>query len=244
MTTAKTQDEFPGGEHAQDDAWEALTRGELSREEEAFLRALAEDNDADGARLEAHAPLDAGFRERTAEKLEAQLARERKQRQLKVRVALSWGAASLAVAAAALFIMLPGGRELPEYTLMVEGSVAQARGADQPRSGMLQVLPQSELEIVLAPSSIVQVEPVLTVALASDASTLLVQKAAERAPSGAFRLQGTLAELFGSVSPGRYELLAVVDRQAVPAEELVARARRGDPAVEKAELRYEAAIEP
>lgn len=244
MTTAKTQDEFPGGEPAQDDAWEALTKGELSREEEAFLRALAEENDADGARLEAHAPLDAAFRERTVDKLEEQLARERKVRRLKVRVALSWGAASLAVAAAALLIMLPGGGELPEYTLMVEGAVAEARGADQPRAGALRVLPQSQLEIVLAPRAIVQVEPVLTVALVSAAGAVLAQKAPERARSGAFRLQGTVVELFGSVSPGRYELLAVVDRATVSAEELAARAKRGDPAVEKAELVYEAALEP
>ncbi len=243
MTTAKTQDEFPGPE-AQDDAWTALTRGELSKEEEAFLRALAEESEPDAARLEAHLPLGEDFRARTADKLANDLARQRRQKSLRLRVALTWGTASLAVAAAALFVILPRGPGLPEYTLAVHGTVAEARGAEPAATGTLRVQPQTELDVVLTPAAKVEGDTVLTVGLVTPDGLKIAQRPAERAPSGAFRLLGSVDELFGAVAPGRYQLLAVVGRKPLDAEELAGLAQQGDPGVEKVELVYEAPPAP
>jgi hypothetical protein len=241
MTTAKTQDEFPGGgEPAQGDAWEALAQGELSREEEAFLRALAEESEPAAARLEAFAPLGDEFKARTVDRLADDLARQRQQKRFRMRSVLTWSTGVLAAAAAALFAFLPrGGDPLPVYTLAVHG-VAEVRGSEQ-HTGPVRLVPQSELEIVLTPGAKVQGEVVLTVGLiATEGKVVLARKAPERASSGAFRLTGTMDELFGPVSAGRYQLATAVARQAISADELTARATRHDPGTETAQLVYEA----
>jgi hypothetical protein len=241
MTTAKTQDEFPGGEPVQDDAWEALAKGELSREEEAFLRALAEESEPAAARLEAYAPLGDEFKARVVDKLADELAHQKQRNRFKLRSSLGWATGVLAAAAAALLAFMPrGGEPLPEYTLAVHG-VAETRGAEQ-QTGPVRLLPQSELEVQLKPSAKVQGEVVLTLGLISNAGVVsLAQKAPERAPSGAFRLLGTLGELFPGVGPGRYRLVATVAREALSAQELAARAAAHDPDTETSELVFDAA---
>jgi hypothetical protein len=240
MTTAKTQDEFPGGEPAQDDAWEALAKGELSREEEAFLRALAEESEPAAARLEAFAPLGDEFKARTVDRLADDLAHQRQQKRFSLRRGLGWGAGVLAAAAAVLFAFLPRGETLPAYTLAVHG-VAEVRGSEQ-QAGPVRLVPQSELEIVLKPADKVAGELVLTVGLISSAGKVLLSpRSAERADSGAFRLTGTLSELFGPVPAGRYRLATTVTRQAISADELAEQAARQDPRTQIAELVYEAA---
>jgi hypothetical protein len=241
MTTPKTQDEFPGGDPAQDDAWEALAKGELSREEEAFLRALAEESEPAAARLEAYAPLGDDFKARMVDKLADDLAHQQQRKRFKLRTALTWGTGALAAAAAALFAFLPrGGEALPEYTLAVHG-IQDVRGSEE-TTGPVRVVAASELDIVLKPSAKVQGDVVLTVGLVSSAHAVtLATKAPERAPSGAFRLQGTMDELFAGVSPGRYRLVAAVARDAIAADELADRVERSDPDTETTELLYEAA---
>jgi hypothetical protein len=116
---------------ADDDVWEGLTHGTLSKDEEAVLRALAEESEDDATRFRAHAPLDETFRARVTERLVARIDADKKVRKLR-----RWmGGAGLSMAAAAALLMLgtPTKSSLPPYVLSVQGADATTRGGD--RSG-------------------------------------------------------------------------------------------------------------
>jgi hypothetical protein len=221
------------------DIWQALTAGELSKEEEALLRALAEESDDDAVKLEAHAPLDEAFRARTVDVLAKQIEGERRKRHNQ-RARFAYAGVGLAAAAAALFAFLPGNSEaLPAYTLAVHGMLAEQRGAEEnAANGPLRVLPETELEIALTPAQAVKGEPQLTVGLISQTGVTLAHGTPERAASGAFRLTGPMKQLF-DVAPGRYTLAAVVAHAALTPEELAAKVAAHAPEVEQAALIYQ-----
>jgi hypothetical protein len=227
------------------DAWEDLSLGTLSKEEEALLRALAEESEHDAARLEAHAPLGAAFEERTVDKLAAQLEAQRdvkakaEQQRFLARRSTTYMASGLAVAAAALLLFWPREDAVPPYTLNVLGSVAEVRG-DTDHKGPLRLLPESPIEITLTPEVEVSEPLALTVGLVSGERVYIARGQAERAPSGAFRLAGTMAQLFDA-PPGRYQLVTAVAHGPLDGDELRERLAEASSSVDTRELLYEAA---
>ncbi len=223
------------------DTWELFAQGELSRDEQAFLRALAEDNEADALRMEAYAPLDASFRERMAERMAAQLAAEAgapsldaaRRRRRYQRFATA--AAVFAVAACALLVVRPNNTQVPEYALVIEGQIASERGAP-PARGPLRVTPDSLLDIKLTPSVRASAELILSTFLERDGKVELWPVAAQRTSSGAFRIQGAARALL-KAQFGECVAIFVIGSHAVD-EPPHAGAEPSDLTVRRATLSY------
>lgn len=174
-------------------SWELLTNGELSREEQALLRALAEGDDGDALRLEAHLPLDASFRERMTDQLEAGLAEAARRRRRRItRIAAT--TTIFAAAAGLLLILQPPAVQVPAYALAIEGQVATTRGADDP-ARPVHLDPDSVLDIRLTPASRVRTALTLSAFLERDGRAVPWAVPVQRASSGAFRIQGGVLEL-------------------------------------------------
>jgi hypothetical protein len=225
-----------------DDAglWDALTRGELSREQAGILRVLAEESpDSDDAlRFAAHAPLDTAFHERLTDVLAAQVAHDTQRRRF-LRRGVPTLFAGLAAAAAVLFAVVLPGADMPEYELLVAGGIATSRGPSEERAQVVRVSPASELELVLRPAQRVEGEVVLTAFLLSQRGAFPLRATAERDASGAFRVTGSLEQLFGAPF-GSYTLAAAVGRRALSVHEVTTKLHEGDSDVESTRVEFEA----
>lgn len=211
------------GEEA--DVWEDLAQGELSREEEAVLRALAEEGEEAAVHYEAFAPLDEGFRSRTADKLAAQLQEEKHKKQ---RRRFAGMAGAFAIAAAALLLALPKESALAPYSLEVSGGVAEMRGAE-PASGPLNYDAQSKLTLVAKPATPIDGKVVASLALLEDQRALPIPAKQQQAPTGAVRVE-IMGRDVKSTSPS-VKLALIVERKALTPEDIAGLARAGDPRV-------------
>ena len=220
------------------DAWEGLAQGTLSKEEEALLKALAEESEGDALKLEAYTPLGDAFVERTVDKLAEQIKTEGQKRwRARVRT-YTYAASGLASAAAALLVFWPKGGELPDYSMNVQGAVQESRGATEVE-GPLHMLPESNLELTLTPETKVDEALTLTVGLVGTDQVYLARGQAERAESGAFRLTGTMRELFDAPA-GTYKLVATVDEKPLDGEALRERLESEPESVDTRNLSYDA----
>jgi hypothetical protein len=216
------------------DAWEGLSEGTLSKEEEALLRALAEESEGDALKLEAYAPLNDAFKERTVDRLAEQIKSEGQKRwRARVR-SYTYVASGFAAAAAALLVLWPKESALPDYTMNVQGSVQEQRG-DTKNEGALHMLPESPIELTLTPEAQVSEALTLTVGLVDKDHVYIAHGEAERAQSGAFRLAGTMGELFAA-PPGSYTLVAAVAPKPLDGDALRARMEHEPHSVDTREL--------
>lgn len=219
---------------AQRDIWDELSAGQLDRRLYAALRLLAEDSEELACKLAAHTPLDEAFRVRVTEAVATQLVHEAQRRRF---LRLGMPTFMIGAAAAALLSLALPDSELPSYDLTVAGGVVEARGESAEPSAVVLATPESELELLLRPAQRVEGQVVLSVYLYSDHDAFALKARPEHDPSGAFRLVGSIQNLFGAPF-GMYTLAAAVAREPIPAEELAEKLRRRDEDVESTRIDY------
>jgi hypothetical protein len=202
-----------------DERWDRLSRGELSPEEEAELRALAEASPQAREAYEAFRPLGTEFQAGVVQALQQQ-AREAKLdeppaparllpfRRLTSRIA-GWGALAAAAAAAVLVFLLRSPVPLPEYaSLSVTGGVSAYRGevaetdTFAPGDAFMVVL-----QPLTAPSREQRLEAGCFLTREGEVCRLEVRSNIE--PSGSIQMQGVIG---GGVRPGLWTLWAVAGR--------------------------------
>ena len=196
----------PGSESA----WEALTEGRLTRDEEAVLRALADENEDDAVRLEAYAPLGDDFAERMTARLgtlasaqvgggaasegDAPESAREAPRPSNVRRLFTIGGPMLAAAAAAVLLWMPVGSSLPPYTLEVQGADAELRGSPQ-ADGVARVSENTVLTLVAKPAERVRTTVAVTVLALALGRVALVEADVKAAPTGAMRVRVAARDL-------------------------------------------------
>ena len=113
-----------------DDRWDRLSHGELSPEEEAELRALAETFEEAREAWEAFRPLGADFQARVVESIQSEIAAAKPPAKLlKFRRRIAGWSAAAAAAAAMLILSLWPLAPLPDYAHVdVSGGVSAMRG--------------------------------------------------------------------------------------------------------------------
>jgi hypothetical protein len=156
-----------------DQRWNDLASGDLSEEDEAVLRLLAEASGEAELALEAFSPLDTAFQEQVV--AHAQQSLEAAAPQTPNQAANTrwfpawmsgWMAPGLAAAVAAIVMIvgLPAQPPPARYTIEVHGAAAVTRGDEAPTRGeQITVSKDGRLEIVLAPQTATNAAPEVTV---------------------------------------------------------------------------------
>lgn len=210
-----------------DERWDRLSAGELSPEEEAELRALAETSEEARLAYEAFRPLGPDFQagvvqaiqkqglapqaETPAPQTPAKLLPFRRSTSQTFRWA-GWSAAA-AVAAAALFFVVRGPASyppLPVYALAPIGGDQAFRGGTEPATGTPVFSPGSLLTFNVRPQQVVA-GPVEAYAFASRGKEWVPLGKERGSENGSVRLRGTLGQDI-SLPPGDWTIWIVVGR--------------------------------
>lgn len=198
-----------------DDRWDRLSRGELSPEEEAGLRALAETSEEARQAWEAFRPLGADFQARVVRSIQGEItAVKPPAKTLPFRKRPSWIAAwsaAAAVAAAALFLLVRGPASsppLPVYAAELTGGDQEYRGGTEPAAGVPVFSPGSILRLDAFPEEAVN-GPVEARAFAARGAEWV--KLESPAGDGSKRLEGTIGKDL-QLAPGVWRLWIVVGR--------------------------------
>lgn len=241
---ANVNREQQGEERARlDERWDRLSGGELSPEEEAELRALAETSEEAREAWEAFRPLGADFQAKAVQAIAAELAsgapesepRQRRPRLLPFRGAASktkaWIGAVAAIAAALfLFLRVPASLpQLPLYTAELSRGDQAFRGEPGPATGLPVFSPGSVLTLDAAPRQPVTGAVEARAFLARGGEIVPWEPAPPfKVANGAVRLQGTLGREI-RLPPGESRVWIVVGRQGKipPLEELAGELRAG-----------------
>jgi hypothetical protein len=223
------------------DLWDDLAHGDLDPEEEAALRALAEEDPEIGARVEAFRPLGDDF----AAKVAARIAAERgpaapvsSPARRRGALRLAWIAAPLAAAAAIALALLPrDGDALPAYELALRGGDREVRGSEplEPAHEVPTFSREAHLELVLSPATRVEHAVDAAVYVLTPEPRRL-EAPIERAESGALRIRGAAGALLAGVAPGRVRLAVIVARELPDDDEARTWVADRDPRVHVVEL--------
>lgn len=218
-----------------DDRWDRLSRGELSPEEEAELRALAETSGEAHEAYEAFRPLGADFQARVVQSIQSETKAAPPSAKLlpfRRRSLIAGWSAAAAVAAAALFLFLrtPGSLPpLPAYTAGLSRGDQAFRGEPGPSTGLPVFSPGSVLTLDASP------EQPVTGAVEARA---FLDRGGEIVPwepeppleiaNGAVRLRGTLGREI-RLPPGESRIWIIAGRKGeIPSpEELAGELRAG-----------------
>lgn len=213
-------------ESASDHAWSNLAEGSLSREEEAVLRALADEGEIAAVHYEAYAPLDEAFHARTSERIEARLSAERRRR----KVRYLGGATGIALAAAAAFALfvVPEQSRFARYALEVQGGAATLRGGVD--SGPVKYDQNSVITLIARPRQRVEGPVVASLVRIVEGQPRPVRAHIEVAQSGAVRVAVAGKDLPTS-SKAPFLLVLVIDREARGPREIMELERARDPRV-------------
>lgn len=217
--------------------WDDLAEGSLAREEEAFLKALAEESEVAAVHHEAYAPLGEAFQDRVASRVEEQLRVDRQRRRFRHAARIT--TVALAAAAAVLLFVVPGEPALPSYTLTVRGGAAEVRGPSA-HDGPVQFDQQSRLTLVAQPKERVTGAVVATLIAVVGERAERVPARVELAESGALRLEVQGKDLPRSGTE-MLTLGIVIDRQQRSVHEVQEMLQSGDPQVLRVRL---AALSP
>jgi hypothetical protein len=205
-----------------DERWDRLSSGDLSPEEEAELRALAESSEEAHEAYEAFRPLGADFQASVVRALqERDLVTEAAPPAMKPRAGLlpfprrvvrfaGWSAA-VAAAVLVLVLLLRPPVPLPDYAYPEEGV---SGGSSATRGGgTVTFAPGDDLQVVLSPKTAASRK------LSLEARCFLLRGSelhrvempqSEFPPGGAVKMNGSLGR---DLSPGKWTLWTVVGRQ-------------------------------
>jgi hypothetical protein len=212
------------GEH-----WDRLSSGELSPEEEAELRALAETSEEAREAWEAFRPLGPDFHASVVQAIREQALAPKPPANLlpfprrATRLA-GWSTVAAAVAAAVLVLLLRPPAPLPEYELSLSGGVSEMRG--EPAEEVLELAPGDRFEIILEPQTAAsrgkRLESRCFLARSQDLRLLEIQSQSD--PRGAVKMAGAIPR---DLRPGTWTLWALAGRRGKlpePADLLSAKA--------------------
>lgn len=205
-----------------DDRWDRLSAGELTPEEEAELRALAETSGKAREAYEAFRPLGQDFQAGVVRAVQAQgLAPEAEAAALELpakvvpfpkRAARVWWSAIAATAAAAVLVLfLRPPAPLPDYGIPTVSGVQATRG-ELPETPEVQPLAPGRFQVILQPETSVSRLPALEARCyllrGRDLRRLEIREQ-EHDPGGSISIEGSIG---GEVRPGRWTLWSVVGR--------------------------------
>lgn len=227
------KDEQQAEETRLDERWDRLSAGELSAEEEAALRALAESSEDAREAYEAFRPLGPDFQARVVQALRDQRAAASETAPLapdgpaepsarvlqfrrRVRRLSGWLAAAAPIAAILVLVLRGPGAlpPLPDYQPHPSGGVQAMRGATDDLGTLV---PGSSFDLVLTPQTAVSGEVGVRCFLARDArgaglrSWPVPEAAIQKRPGGAVKIHGTVGREI-VIPPGDWTLWAVVGR--------------------------------
>jgi hypothetical protein len=193
-----------------DERWDRLSRGELSPEEDAELRALAETSEDARAAYEAFRPLGPAFHASVVQAVRKQgLVSPAKVLPFRRRLA-GWSAvAALAAAAASVVLLLRPLPPLPGFSLEVSGGVSASRSLEPEKP--LALAPGDSFQVIVRPATEVshgsKLEVLCFLVRGQELRPLEVQP--EILPNGLVRMKGSLGR---DLLPGTWTLWAVVGR--------------------------------
>jgi hypothetical protein len=213
-----------------DERWDRLSLGELSPEEEAELRALAETSEEAREAYEAFRPLGPEFHASVVQAIREQTGAEKK-RKVKLlpfpRRLAGWSAAAAAIAAAAalvLFLRLPTA-PLPIYVADLSGGDQESRGGTETLTGRRVFSPGSRLTLDAVPEQSVS-DALDARAFLDRGSELIRLEPDPIVGNGVVRLQGTVGQEI-QLPTGDQRIWIVVGRKGEipPLDELAAEIR-------------------
>lgn len=211
---AQVAREEQGEPEGLDGRWDRLSAGELSADEEAELRALAEGSPQAREAYEAFRPLGADFQERIVQAVRAEpeappgrVLPFRRLASLKL-----WLPAAAAAAIAFALLRPASPPPLPGYAIALSGGIRETRGEPAPRFAA-----GRRFEILLRPETAVAGKlEARCCFLERGPEWQAVPVPAETAPGGAVRFRGTLP---AGIAAGDWTVWALVGRPgALPDE--------------------------
>lgn len=193
-----------------DERWDRLSRGELSPEEDAELRALAESSEDARAAYEAFRPLGPAFHASVVQAIRKQ-GLEKPPKVLPFRRRLAgWSAVAALATAASVAVFLRPLAPLPDYSLEITG-VSASRGVESEPPKALELAPGERFTVIVRPATEVsrgsRLEALCILVRDRELHPLEVQP--EIYPEGLVRIKGTLGR---DLPPGAWTLWAVVGR--------------------------------
>ena len=191
-----------------DERWDRLSRGELSPEEEAELRALAEMSGEARTAYEAFRPLGPEFHASVVQAIREQ-GQDRPAKLLPFRRRVTgWAVAALAAAASVAVLLRP----LPPLPAYSPPEVSRGISASRGEEAELPVLaPGDPFRVVVRPQTAVSRASKLDAlcVLARGRELRSVQIRNEIDPSGSVKMEGAIGR---DLAPGTWTLWAVVGR--------------------------------
>lgn len=190
-----------------DERWDRLSRGELSPEEDAELRALAEASEEARAAYEAFRPLGPAFHAGVVQAVREQgFSPPAKLLSFRRRLA-GWSAVAALATAASVVLLLRPLAPLPDYSLEVSGGVRASR--DLAEAPVL--APGDRFQVIVRPATEVSRGSKLAALciLARDRELRPLEVRNQIDPTGAVKMEGSLGR---DLPPGPWTLWAVVGR--------------------------------
>ena len=205
------REELQGEESRLDERWDRLSRGELSPEEDAELRALAETSEEARVAYEAFRPLGPGFHASVVQAIRKQDPAPPVAKLLPFRRRLAgWSAlAALATAASVVLVVIIPPAPLPVYSPPeVSRGVSATRGEG---TEVPMLAPGDPFQVVVRPQTAVSEAARLEAlcVLLRNREVRPVEVRSEIDPSGSVKMEGSLGH---DISPGTWTLWAVVGR--------------------------------
>lgn len=201
-----------------EERWDRLSSGDLSPEEEAELRAMAETSEEAGEAYEAFRPLGPEFHASVVHAIRAQgLAEEAGGAKPPAKLLpfpifrfAGWSAAA-AAAAAVLVLFLRPSAPLPDYSMEVSGGSRATRG-EEPEEMVTDFAPGDRFQVILRPqtaaSGLKRLEALAFLSQGEELRRLDVQS--ELDPGGAVKMEGSLDR---DLRPGIWTLWSIVGRR-------------------------------
>lgn len=201
-------------EAEQNDPWRALAAGALTPDETRALELQAGRTAEGRHRLDLYRPVDDGFADRVAARLEScagpRASTDRGRRGW--RGLATMGLALAAAAGLALALVRPSSPPLPTYALEFVGGDRAFRGPDLAEPAPGPVALDSHLALTLRPSVPVEGDVAARLFVRSDARWRAAPAIAERSESGSLRFAGPAGRLLGVERAGDYPLAVVIAR--------------------------------
>jgi hypothetical protein len=201
-----------------DERWDRLSHGELSADEEAELRALAETSEEAHEAYEAFRPLGPDFQASVVRAIQTQglapktepASTERPAKLLPFRRRFVWSAVAAVAAAACVVVLLRPPAPLPGYSSpKVSRGVSAFRGED---SESTVLAPGDRFQVIVRPETAVsrgsRLEALCFLARGGDLRVVDIES--EIDPGGSVKMNGSLER---DIPPGTWTLWAVVGRR-------------------------------